>query len=253
MKFPYGTYAMTIARVMTYNIQHCRGSDGQINPDRILNVISDTAPDIVALQELGPVHHADILPYLAERLGLDAFRDAGGGPLAYLSFFPLKAVQRFDLGYGGYCLRADVELGGKRLHLLNVCLDSFPSFRSQQIARLLGSELLGNRSLICPVLILGDFADYFWGAGNLELSSALRRTRRPLWHATYPAKFPVFGRDRAYLRGGVRVLDASVNRSFLARQASKHLPLTLTVQVTDTRRSVRLRQLAGGRMEAAHG
>ena len=244
---------MTIARVMTYNIQHGRVRDAQINPDRVLNVISDAAPDIVVLQESGVAQYADILPYLAERLGLDVFRGAGGGPLAYLSFFPLKAVQSFDLGYGGHCLRADVELGGKRLHLLNVCLDSFPRFRSHQIAHLLGPELLGNPSLVCPALILGDFADYFWGTGNLELASVLRRARRPLWRGTYPARFPVFGRDRAYLRGGVRVLDASVNRSFLARQASCHLPLTLTVQITDTRRSVRLRQLAGGRMEAAPG
>jgi len=244
---------MTTARIMTYNIQHCRGSDGQINPDRILNVIADTAPDIIAIQELGSAHHVDILPYLAERLGLNVFRDAGGGPLAYLSFFPLKAVQKFDLGFGGQCLRADVELGGKRLHLLNVCLDSFPRFRSHQIANLLGPDLLGNPSLICPALILGDFADYFWGTGNLELASILRRTRRPFWRGTYPSRLPLFGRDRAYLRGEVRVLEASVNRSFLARQASSHLPLTMTVQVTDTRRSLRLRPLAGGRMEAAPG
>jgi endonuclease/exonuclease/phosphatase family metal-dependent hydrolase len=244
---------MSTARIMTYNIQRCRGSDGQVIPDRVLNVIADAAPDIVVLQELGPVQHADILPYLAERLGLDAFRDVTGGPLAFLSFFPLKVVQKFELGYGGQCLRADLELGGKRLHLLNVCLDSFPRFRSLQVAQLLGPELLGNPSMVCPALILGDFADYFWGAGNLELASILRRTRQPLWRGTYPSRCPVFGRDRAYLRGAVRVLDASINRSFLARQASTHLPLTLTVQVTDTRRSVRLRQLAGGRMETAPG
>jgi endonuclease/exonuclease/phosphatase family metal-dependent hydrolase len=244
---------MSTSRIMTYNIQQCRGSDGKIIPDRILNVIADAAPEIVALQELGTVHHADILPYLSERLGLDAYRDVTGGSLAYLSFFPLRAVQRHDLGYGGQCLRADVELGGKRLHLLNVCLDSFPRFRSHQVANLLGPELLGNPSLVCPTLILGDFADYFWGAGNLELASILRRTRRPLWRGTYPARFPFFGRDRAYLRGAVRILDASINHSFLARQASSHLPLTLTVQVTDTRRSVRTRQLARPRMEAAPG
>ena len=244
---------MTTSRIMTYNIQHCRGGDGLVNPDRILNVIADAAPDIVVLQEVGTAHNVDIIPYLSERLGLEAFRDVSGGPLAYLSFFPLKAVQRFDLGYGGQCLRADVELGGKRLHLLNISLDSFPRFRSHQVTQLLGSELLGNPSLACPALIIGDFADYVWGAGNLELASILRRTRRPVWRGTYPSRCPIFGRDRAYLRGGVRILDASINHSYLARQASSHLPLTLTVQITDTRRSVRLRQLTGGRMEVAPG
>ena len=244
---------MTTARIMTYNIQHCRGSDNQVNPDRILNVIADAAPDIVALQELGAVHHADILPYLMERSGLDSYRDAAGGPLAYLSYFPLKGVQNFELGHGGQCLRADVELGGKRLHLLNVCLDSFPRFRSHQVTQLLGPALLGNPSLVCPALILGDFADYIWGAGNLELASVLRRTRWPLWRGTYPACLPIFGRDRAYLRGAVRILDATINRSFLARKASRHLPLTLTVQVTDTRRSVKLQRLPAHRMETAPG
>lgn len=244
---------MSTARIMTYNIQRCRGVDGQANSDRVMNVIADAAPDIVALQEVGPVNHADVLPYLGERLGLEVYRDVTGGSTAFLSCRPLRGVQRFDLGYGGSCLRADVDLGGKRLHLLNVSLDSFPRFRSHQVARLLGPELLGNPSLICPVLILGDFADFFWGAGNLELASMLRRARRPLWPGTYPSRWPLFGRDRAYLRGGVRVLDASINRTYLARQASGHLPLTLTVQVTDTRRSLRFAELAGRRMEAAPG
>jgi endonuclease/exonuclease/phosphatase family metal-dependent hydrolase len=244
---------MTTARIMTYNIQRCRGGSGQANPDRILNVIADAAPDIIALQELGTMQHADILPYLAERLGMEAYRDVSGGPAAFLSYFPLKGIQQTDLGYGGYCLRGDLDLAGKRMHLLNVCLDSFPRFRSHQVGRLLGPDLLSNSSLVCPVLILGDFADYFWGSGNLELASTLRRTRRPLWRGTYPARFPVFGRDRAYVRGGVRILDGTINYSYLARQASSHLPLTLTVQITDTRRSLRLTQIAGGRMEAAPG
>jgi endonuclease/exonuclease/phosphatase family metal-dependent hydrolase len=238
---------------MTYNIQRCRGADGFANPDRVLNVIADSAPDIVALQDVGSSHQVDVLPNMSEYLGLKAYRAVGGGNAAFLSCLPLKGVQSHELGYGGYCLRADVDLAGKRLHLLNVCLDSFPRFRSHQIANLLGPDLLGNPSLICPALILGDFADFFWGAGNLELASMLRRARRPLWTGTYPARFPIFGRDRAYLRGGVRVLEGSVNRSYLARQAAGHLPLTLTVQLTDTRRSVRFAELAGGRMEAAPG
>ncbi len=244
---------MTTARIMTYNIQRCRGSDGQVNPDRTLNVISAAAPEIIALQGVGAAHHADILPYMADHLGLEPYRDATYGPTAFLSYFPLKGVQAHDLGYGGLCLRADLELGGKRMHLLNVSLDSSPRFRSHQVNRLLGPDLLGHPSLVCPVLILGDFADFFWGAGNLKLASVLRRNMRPIWRGTYPARFPLFSRDRAYLRGGIRVLDAQINYSYLARQASGHLPVTMTVQITDIRPSVKLTQLAGGRMEAAPG
>lgn len=244
---------MTTARIMTYNIQGCRGVDGEVNPDRVLNVIADAAPDIVALQEAGPTPPVDLLPYLAEHLGMTAYRDPSGLPAAFLAHLPLRGVQAVDLSFGGYCLRADLDLAGKRLHLLNVRLTHVPGDRILQIGRLLGPELLGNPSLTCPVLVLGDFADFFWSAGNLSLTSSLRPALRPMWRATYPARFPLFGRDRAYLRGSVRVLDGVINRSYLARQASRHLPLTLTVQITDPRRFLPLSELAGGRMEAAPG
>ena len=244
---------MTTARIMTYNVQGCRGVDGECNPDRVLNVIADAAPDIVALQETTPAGLGDPLSYLAEHLGMTLYRDPAGFPAGFLSHLPLRGVQGLDLGDGGYCLRADVDLGGKRLHLLNVRLDPAPRRRARQVKGLLGPNLLGNPSLICPVLVLGDFADFFWSAGSLSLTSSLRPAMRPLWRATYPACCPLFGRDRAYLRGPVRVLDGTINRSYLARQASSHLPLTLTVQVTDPRRFLPLAELAGRRMEAAPG
>jgi endonuclease/exonuclease/phosphatase family metal-dependent hydrolase len=244
---------MTTARIMTYNIQGCRGADGEGNPDRVLNVIADAAPDIVALQETTPAGLGDPLPYLAEHLGMTLFRDPAGFPAGFLSHLPLRGVQALDLGDGGYCLRADVDIGGKRLHLLNVRLDPAPRRRARQVKVLLGPNLLGNPALVCPVLVLGDFADFFWSAGSLSLTSSLRPAMRPLWRATFPARCPLFGRDRAYLRGPVRVLDGAINRSYLARQASSHLPLTLTVQVTDPRRFLPLAELAGRRMEAAPG
>lgn len=244
---------MTTTRIMTYNIQRWRGADGEFNPARVLNVIADCAPDIVALQETIAVAQADPLPHLAEHLGMTVYRDLAGTPAAFLSHLPLRGVQAVDLGFGGYCLRADVDLGGKRLHLLNLCLQSAARSRIYQVSRLLGPELLDNPSLVCPALVLGDFADFFWSAGNFELNSALRPALRPMWRATYPARCPLFDRDRAYLRGAVRVLDGMINRSYLARQASRHLPLTLTVQVTDTRRSLPFAELRAGRMETAPG
>ena len=244
---------MVTTRIMTYNVQRCRGPDGQANVDRVLRTIADSAPDIVALQDLGTVHNANVLPYLEKHLGSKAYRDIAGGDQVFLSHIPMRGIQKFDLGYGGSCLRGDVDLGGRRLHLLNVCLDTLPRFRKQQIENLLGPELLGNPSMASPVLVLGDFADFIWGAGNLELGAVLRRIHRPLWRATYPSLYPLFDRDRAYLRGGIRVLDASINRSIQARQASKHLPLTMTIQVVDTQRTLPLPRLAGRRMEAAPG
>ena len=73
---------MGTARIMTYNIQRCEGVDGEFNPDRVLNVIADAAPDIVALQETGPGRYADPLPYLAQHLGMTVYRDPAGTPAA---------------------------------------------------------------------------------------------------------------------------------------------------------------------------
>ena len=39
-------------RVMTYNVHSCIGSDLRLNPERVLRIIEQWAPDIVALQEL---------------------------------------------------------------------------------------------------------------------------------------------------------------------------------------------------------
>lgn len=228
-----------------------RGRGG--DPDRIVRVVGEGAPDIVALQEVDAAGDGNQLKYLAEQLGMRAYGLSRLGANAFLSYFPIKGVREYDLGEGGCCLRGDVDVQGKRLHLFNVRLDSTPVLRRRQVASLLGPDLLGSASLGCPLLVLGDFADLFWGAGNFDLTMVLRKARRPLWSATYPARFPVSGRDRAYLRGDLRVVAADISRSPLARRASSHLPLVLTVQVTDPRTYLRVEKLATSQMKIAPG
>jgi len=240
-------------RIMTYQVDGCCGRDGSTDPERIVEVIAEGAPDIVALQ--GVNYHGGLgqLDQLARHLGMTAYGGQQGGHNAYLSYYPLSGLHAFDLGGQGCCLRADCNIKGKRLHLFNICLDPTPGRRFEQINRLLGPDLLGHRSLACPTLILGDFGDLFWGAGNLNLSLSLRKARRPWWAGTYPARFPLCARDRAYLRGELRIVEASVLRSARARHASSHLPLVLTVQVTDPRKFLRAEEMAPKRLEVAPG
>ena len=240
---------MTTTRVMTYNVRRCRGRHGEVDPDRTLSVIGAGAPDIVALQDIS----ADQLAYLARRLGMKSYGSPGEGGNAFLSYHMLKGIREYELGDGGCCLQADAEFSGKRLHLFDVHLAFAPGRRHNQIAGLLGPDILGNRSLVCPTLILGDFADLLGWMGNVSLSLSLRRAPRLLWNATYPARFPVLGRDRAYLRGDLRVVDSRILRSSLSRQASSHLPLVLTVQVIDPRTYLRVEKMSRGRMEIAPG
>lgn len=244
---------MHAIRIMTYQVNGCRGSDGRVDLERILDVIGEAAPDVVALQQVDADADHDQLGTLAKRLGMTWFGNRHRGANAFLSYYPLHGIREFSLGNEGRCLRADVDVLGKRLHLFNVYLSFHPQQRQEQVTSLLGPDLLGSSDLDCPTLILGDFGDYGWGAGNLNLALMLRKVRRPIWCGTYPAKFPFFGRDRAYLKGDLRILETSILRRGMARQASTHLPLVLTVQVSDPRRFLRADDLAPRRMETAPG
>lgn len=242
---------MISIRIMTYNVTNCTGTDGRCQPARIARVIGRSAPDIVALQQIDV--QAGDLDSLADDLGMHAYGPSATTANALLSFHPLNAVRNHDLGDGGRCQRADLDHQGQRLHLFNVRLTTDPEKRHGQIATLLGPDLLGSDSLTCPTLVLGDFADYWWGAGNLDLNLGLQRVRRPFYRATYPATLPLFGRDRAYIGRGLKALDAKVVYS--GREASRHLPLILTVQATDTliylRKKNKIR--TPGNMEIVHG
>jgi len=240
---------MTTIRIMTYNIHGCLGADGRTDAERVLRVIGEAAPDIVALQEIDAPSGSEHLAYLAKHLGMRPYEHAGCGN-AFLSYYHLRGIRTFDLR-GGCCLRADLDVGGKRLHLINLRFD--PASRHGQMARLLDLEILGSRSLACPTLVLGDFADWGGGPASTYLSGRLRRARGPLWSATFPARFPLVGRDRAYLCGDLRVVDSRIPRGVIARHASSHLPLILTVQICDPRSYLRLGKVGRGRMEIAPG
>jgi len=241
---------MISIRVMTYNINGGTGSDGLCRIERAAQVIADSAPDIVAVQDLADGDEQ--LRRLADELGMRSF--GGAGRVGLLSYHPLTGVRTFELGDGGTCQRADFEDKGQRLHLFNVRLTAEAAARQRQIGALLGSDLLSNRSLLCPALICGDFADHWWGAGNFSLTMMLQRAPRPWWGGTYPAQMPLFGRDRAYSHNGLNILDVHIIHSGLARKASQHLPVVFTIRVADPRIALRQRRpLKAGRMEIAHG
>jgi endonuclease/exonuclease/phosphatase family metal-dependent hydrolase len=237
---------------MTYNVGRCRGRDGVSDPLRVAAVIAEAAPDIVALQDLSP-ENGKQLATLAESLGMRAYDGESRGGNAFLSYYPLRGTQAYALGSGASCLRADADILRKRVHLFNLRLDCDWSKRPGQVTTLLGPEVLGNPVLGCPLLLLGDFADGIWGPGNLGLSLGLRQAPRPFLHGTFPARLPLLGRDRAYLRGELRILATNVHRSHLARRAANHLPLLLTVQVCDPRTYLHLPAKLAGRMEIAPG
>lgn len=224
-------------RIMTYNVRRfCCHRDGLA---AVQAVIAAAAPDIVALQEVD-TSSDDELQILAGRLGMRFYVAPGRCGNAFLSYYPLHHLQSFSLSEHGCCLRAELDFAQKRMHLYNVRIDGAWQHQ-QQIDSLLGEDLLGAQHLGVPALILGDFGDHRRGGINWDLLLALRRATKPLLHGTYPAWLPLFARDRAYILGDLRVLAIEVVRNRLARQASSHLPLLLTVEISDLRKYLQIK------------
>lgn len=223
-------------RIMTYNVRRfCCHRDGFA---AVQAVIAASAPDIVALQEVDAGSGND-LQTLAQRLGMRLYVAPGRCGNAFLSYYPLHHLQSFSLCEVGCCLRAELDFGQKRMHFYNVRIDGARQQRAQ-IDSLLGEDLLGAQHLGVPALILGDFGDHRRGGINWDLLLALRRVTKPLVHGTYPAWLPLLARDRAYTLGDLHVLDTEVVRNRLARKASSHLPLLLTVEISDLRKYLKI-------------
>jgi hypothetical protein len=189
---------MFAIRVMTYHVNRCRGRDGNTDPQRIFEVIRHGAPDLVALQDVNSGKDPEQLAFLSQRLGMKCYGGDHPGANGFLSYFPLKGVQDNYLEGGGSCLQADLDVGGKRLHVFNLRLAGFPFRRRRQIRTLLGPDLLGKGSLGCPLLVIGDFADFVWGIrpdfpcsvvieGICETGSG---SNRPLCSAGHPPAMP---------------------------------------------------------------
>lgn len=231
---------MSTFRIMSYHVNGFRNASGKVNIELCARVILSQQPDLVMLQQLGSPIVTGPLREFSERVGLSAYGPEDEGACAFLSRFPLSHIQEFSLGHGGRCVRADLDLGGERLHLFNLCLAIDPWQRRDQVRTLLSEQLLNNQSLPCATIVSGDFTLPLWGYGQIRLSEHLRRAKFPLWRANYPGNFPLWGRDRIYFRGPIRALAGTVVGTSEARQASPHLPLVLTVESYDTRRFLKL-------------
>jgi endonuclease/exonuclease/phosphatase family metal-dependent hydrolase len=222
---------------MTYNVRRfCCNRDGVA---AVQAVIAASAPDIVALQEADVSCGSSELQILAQMLGMRYYVAPGHCGNAFLSYYPLHHLQAFALSEKGCCLRAELDFAQKRMHLYNVRIEGAQQHQ-EQIDSLLGDDLLGAQHQGIPALILGDFGDHHRGGINWDLLLALQRVTKPLVHGTFPSWLPLLARDRAYVLGELRVLAIEVVRNRLARQASSHLPLLLTVEITDLRKFLKI-------------
>jgi endonuclease/exonuclease/phosphatase family metal-dependent hydrolase len=229
-------------RVVTYNVHKCRGIDGRVRPARIAKVLREVGADVVALQEVVSASEKsleeDQAGYLAHALDMQCqlgenrkVRGAAYGNVV-LSRFPMRRVENYDLSVSGYerrgCLHIDVEVDDLVLHVFNVHLGTDNTERRHQGRRLAGAEILLNRRLNGPRLMLGDFNEWAPGLAtrllkshlrSVDIKKHLRRTR------TYPGLMPFLHLDHIYHDEELDLRTLTLHRSRTALVASDHLPL----------------------------
>ncbi len=223
--------------VATYNIHGCVGTDGRHDPDRTAEVIRGLAADVVALQEVDSRPRVGSTSFELARLAAATGLTAVAGPNireargeygnALLVSRPVLAVRRHDLSItrceprGALDVEVDVE--GEAVRVITTHLGLRASERRPQIARLLEivEEAWGGAGR--PLVLLGDFNEWFPASRTLRMLRA--RLGRPAAPLTFPSRRPLLALDRVWAVPDGAVRRVEVLATPLARVASDHLPV----------------------------
>lgn len=223
--------------VATYNAHRGRGPAGWFRPDRILGVVAEIRPDLVALQEAQhyfrrgtPMLDGQVI---AESLGLRPLappeRPDHQGWRSNLLLVRRDAVVLdgpVGLRLGGMeprgGLLAVLDLGWGPLRVIGTHLSLGAGQRRRQAAALLDAMATGPGQGV-PTLLLGDLNEWRTGRGALGVLAPV--FGEPLPAPSFPAFRPVASLDRilGHPRGLVRRVE--VHDTPLARRASDHLPV----------------------------
>lgn len=222
--------------VATYNVHRCIGSDGRRDAERVLGVLRELDADVIALQELEwqPVAALDLLADFARKLGCEGFagptllKPDGHYGNAVLTRLPVRAAHRVDLSVPGREPRGALDLTLAAPHgalrVIATHLGLAPAERRHQIRRILGLIAPVRQE---PVVLMGDLNEWFlWGRPLRWLRAHFGRAPAP---ATFPARRPVFALDRIWVEPRQLRSSLAVHSTGLARSASDHLPLRMTL------------------------
>lgn len=233
---------MKSIRVVTYNIHKCVGMDRRFRPDRIVRVLQEVNPDIVALQEVvsipGHREEADQARFIAEGLGMKYVqaeaRKLHGGIYGnvLLSRFPINESHNLDITHTGReersVLRADIKVDGHSLHFFNLHLGTGFFERRFQARALMEHRVLGSPDLKGPRVVMGDLNEWTRGLVTHTLTEELKRVdlEVPAFRRrSYPALLPLLHLDYIYYENTLRARDAFFHTSRLSLVASDHVPM----------------------------
>ena len=218
----------------SYNVHRCIGADGRSDPARIARVIAELDCVAVGLQEVDFDRDAEggrgrQLELLADATGMRALSEGELGEQrrcgnALLSRVPVRRLRQHDLAMPGReprnALDAELEIDGALVRVISTHLGLSAAERRRQIHRLIEVIALDPCG---RVVVLGDFNEWLpvsrglgWLEGELGRTRAVR---------SFPARLPVLGLDRIWVRPREALVSVQAHASPLARVASDHLPV----------------------------
>ncbi len=231
-------------RVMTYNIHHARGVDGEVNPGRIAQVVSSASADLAALQEVDRgverTQQLDLPHIIASNIGFSfAFGkniDFQGGSYgnAILSRFPILESNNHHFkmlreGEQRGLLLAKIELDGGAVLFASTHIDYRPD-NSERLSNVEEMITLADKHSDLPMILCGDFNDM----PNGQVYFRLRERFTDVWDSvdndkgfTYSSTRPTKRIDFIFVSDDIKVKKAKV----LETQASDHLPLLVELEI----------------------
>lgn len=220
-------------RLASYNVHKCLGMDRKRSAHRIIDVVNEMDPDIIALQEvdhrLAPRRAALPPTSVAAMTDLSAPRFATnhvslgwhGQTILVRNGFHVVATSLIDLPglEPRGAVLADIDTPSGPIRVIGVHLGLVRRYRLLQM-RAIRDATAGMPGR--PTVIMGDFNEWSRSGGTAPLSGAFHV------HApgkSYPALRPVAALDRLALDHGVHLRQAGVWATALSRLASDHLPI----------------------------
>lgn len=240
---------------MTYNIHYGIGTDDLYGLDRIIAVIQDENPDVVALQEVdrktSRSRFDDQPKIIAQALDMDfhygKVSPVGSGEygIATLSRFPISEGKRHDLSFNPRLklrfrprgsLRTDISVNSNYVHVFNVHLGLGVRERVHQRRKLLSDSILLDRDLKDPIVVMGDFNDRPIPVVHPLLRHHFKDAFKASGFedgATFRWKRIKMKLDHIYLSDEILPRLTYVVDTPASRLASDHRPLTSRIEVNN--------------------
>jgi endonuclease/exonuclease/phosphatase family metal-dependent hydrolase len=225
--------------IASYNVHKCVGIDKRFDPDRIVSVIAEIQPDVIALQEaderFGERSGLLDLVRLERECGLLPVPVASKGHgwhgnVVLFRHGIVRDVQQIRLPgvEPRGALVVDIDLAGGPLRIVAAHFGLLRRSRAQQAEAILAAvDAHGER----PTLLLGDLNE--WRLGQRSSLLRLDPSFGPLTPAlpSFPSRFPMFALDRILASPARLISSIEVHSSALARVASDHLPIKARIDL----------------------